>query len=86
PGNLDLLMDVPLQVSVELGKSKKYIKEILDFNVGTIVVLDKLAGEMVDILVNGRLIARGEVVVIEDNYGARITDIISPAARIEDLR
>ena len=83
PGeNMDLLMDVPLQVSVELGKTKKYIKEILDFNIGTIIVLDKMAGEMVDIVVNGKLIARGEVVVIDENYGARITDIISPSKRI----
>lgn len=80
--NMDLLMDVPLQVSVELGKSRKYIKEILDFNVGTIVVLDKMAGELVDVVVNGKLIARGEVVVIEESYGCRITDIVSPSKRI----
>ncbi len=80
--NMDLLMDVPLTVSVELGKSTKYIKEILDFNIGTIVVLDKMAGELVDIVVNGKLIAKGEVVVIDDNYGARITDIVSPSKRI----
>ena len=76
------MMDVPLQVSVELGKSRKYIKEILEFNVGTIVVLDKMAGELVDVVVNGKLIARGEVVVIEENYGCRITDIVSPSKRI----
>ncbi len=81
--NIDLLMDVPLPVSVELGKSKKYIKEILDFNVGSIIVLDKMAGELVDIMVNGKLIARGEVVVIDDSYGARITDIVSPSRRID---
>lgn len=80
--NMDLLMDVPLTVSVELGKSSKFIKEILDFNIGTIVVLDKMAGELVDIVVNGKLIAKGEVVVIDDNYGARITDIVSPSKRI----
>ena len=80
--NMDLLLDVPLPVTVELGKSRKYIKEILDFNVGSIIVLDKMAGEMVDILVNGKLIAKGEVVVIDDNYGARITDIISPSRRV----
>ena len=82
PENMDLLLDVPLPVTVELGKSRKYIKEILDFNVGSIIVLDKMAGEMVDILVNGKLIAKGEVVVIDDNYGARITDIISPSRRV----
>jgi flagellar motor switch protein FliN/FliY len=80
--NMELLMDVPLSVSVELGKSRKYIREILDFNVGSIIVLDKMAGDMVDVIVNGKLIAKGEVVVIDDNYGARITDIVSPAKRI----
>jgi len=80
--NMDLLMDVPLSVSVELGKSSKYIREILDFNVGTIVVLDKMAGELVDVVVNGKLIAKGEVVVIDDNYGVRVTDIISPSKRL----
>ncbi|MDL2273067.1 flagellar motor switch phosphatase FliY [Oscillospiraceae bacterium OttesenSCG-928-G22] len=83
--NLELLMDVPLQVSVELGKSRKFVKEILDFNIGTVVVLDKMAGEMVDIYVNGKLIAKGEVVVIEDSYGARITEIVNPAGRVEGL-
>ena len=80
--NMDLIMDVPLSVSVELGKSRKHIREILDFNVGTIVVLDKMAGELVDVVVNGKLIAKGEVVVIDDSYGCRITDIISPSKRI----
>ncbi len=80
--NMELLMDVPLTVSVELGKSRKHIKEILDFNVGSIIVLDKMAGDMVDVVVNGKLIAKAEVVVIDDNYGARITDIITPAKRI----
>ncbi|MDR0248447.1 MAG: flagellar motor switch protein FliN, partial [Oscillospiraceae bacterium] len=80
--NMDLLMDVPLQVAVELGKSKKYIKEVIDFNVGSIIVLDKMAGELVDVIVNGKLIAKGEVVVIDENYGVRVTDIISPSKRI----
>ncbi|MDR3207743.1 MAG: flagellar motor switch phosphatase FliY [Oscillospiraceae bacterium] len=80
--NMELLMDVPLSVSVELGKSRKYIKEILDFNMGSIIVLDKMAGEMVDVVVNGKLIAKAEVVVIDDNYGARITDIVTPAKRL----
>jgi len=83
--NMGLLMDVPLSVSVELGKRNKYIKEILDFNVGSIIVLDKMAGDMVDVVVNGKLIAKAEVVVIDDNYGARITDIITPAKRISNL-
>jgi flagellar motor switch protein FliN/FliY len=67
---------------VELGKSKKYIREIVDFNIGTIIVLDKMAGELVDVVVNGKLIARGEVVVIDENYGVRITDIVSPSKRL----
>jgi len=80
--NMDLLLDVPLAVSVEIGKSKKYIKDILDFNTGTIVVLDKMAGELVDVVVNGKLIARGEVVIIDDYYGCRITEIVNPSKRI----
>ena len=76
--NMDLIVDVPLQVTVVLGKSKKSIKDILGLNIGSVIVLDRLAGEKVDVLVNGRLFAHGEVVVIDDNYGVRITDIISP--------
>ncbi len=75
--NIGLIMDVPLQVTVELGKCRKSIKEILGFSLGSVVVLDRLAGEMVDVLVNGKLFARGEVVVIDDNYGVRITEIVS---------
>jgi flagellar motor switch protein FliN/FliY len=73
--NIDLIIDVPLQVTVVLGKSKKNIKEILDLGMGSIIVLDRLAGEMVDVLVNGKMFARGEVVVINDNYGVRITEL-----------
>ncbi len=75
--NIDLIIDVPLNVTVVLGKSKRSIKEILELNRGSVIVLDRLAGEMVDVLVNGKLFARGEVVVIEDNYGVRITEITS---------
>lgn len=75
--NINLIMDVPLQVTVELGKTKKSIKEILSFSTGSVIVLDRLAGEMVDILVNGKLFAKGEVVVIDDNYGVRVTDILA---------
>ena len=75
--NIDLIMDVPLKVTVVLGKSKKSIKEILDLNMGAVIELDRLAGEKVDVLVNSILFARGEVVVIDDNYGVRITDIVS---------
>lgn len=84
--NLDLLLDIPLQVSVELGRTKRSIKEILEMSSGSIIELDKLAGEPVDILVNNRLIANGEVVVIDENFGVRITDILSQTERIQNLR
>lgn len=84
--NLDLLLDIPLRVTVELGKTKKTIKEILDLTQGSIVELDKLAGEPVDILVNGKLIAEGEVIVIEENFGVRVTDIISQTDRLMKLK
>ena len=77
PKSIDLVYNIPLQVSVELGRAKKEISEILEFNLGTIIVLDKIAGDPVEIVVNGKLIARGEVVVIDDSYGVRITDIIN---------
>lgn len=73
--NIDLIMDVPLEVTVELGRSNKSIKEILDFAPGTIIELNKLAGELVDVLVNGKFVAKGEVVVIEENFGIRIVEI-----------
>lgn len=73
--NIDLIMDVPLEVTVELGRTNKSIKEILDFAPGTIIELDKLAGEPVDVLVNGKFVAKGEVVVIEESFGIRLTEI-----------
>lgn len=73
---INLIIDVPMQVTIELGKCKKTVKEILEFNIGTILVLEKLAGEAVEIVVNDKLIARGEVIQIDDNYGVRITEII----------
>lgn len=73
--NIDLIMDVPLEVTVELGRTNKSIKEILDFSPGTIIELNKLAGEPVDVLVNGKFVAKGEVVVIEENFGIRIVEI-----------
>jgi flagellar motor switch protein FliN/FliY len=75
--NMDILMDVPLTVKVELGRTKRYLKDILELNLGSIIALEKSAGELVDVLVNGKLIARGEVVVIDDNFGVRITDIVT---------
>ncbi len=74
--NLELIMSVPLEVSVEIGKTKKQIKQILEFSQGTIIELDKQAGALVDIIVNGQLIAKGEVVVVNDNFGVRIAEII----------
>jgi flagellar motor switch protein FliN/FliY len=84
-GNIGLLMDVSMQLTVELGRTKMLIKDILGMGEGTIVELDKLAGEPVDLLVNGKLIAKGEVVVIDENFGVRVTDIISPMERISSL-
>lgn len=86
PQNIGLILDVPLDVSVELGKSRKTIKDILELQQGSIIQLDKMAGEPVDLIVNGKLIARGEVVVIDENYGIRITAIISPMDRVNKLQ
>ncbi|MCM3454173.1 flagellar motor switch phosphatase FliY [Heyndrickxia oleronia] len=83
--NLNMLLDIPLQVTVELGKTKRSVKEILELGTGSIIELDKLAGEPVDILVNRQLVAQGEVVVIDENFGVRITDILSQRDRIKKL-
>jgi len=77
PENINLIMDVPLEVTVELGRTKKSIADILDFAPGTIIELDKIAGEPIDVLVNGKFVAKGEVVVIEESFGIRITEIIN---------
>ncbi|MFO7317248.1 MAG: flagellar motor switch phosphatase FliY [Bacilli bacterium] len=84
--NLNMLLDIPLQVTVELGRTKHSVREILQLTSGSIIELNRLAGEPVDILVNNRLIAKGEVVVIDENFGVRITDIISQTERINNLR
>ncbi|USK86590.1 flagellar motor switch phosphatase FliY [Peribacillus asahii] len=84
--NLNMLMDIPLQVTVELGRTKQSVKDILELVSGSIIELDKLAGEPVDILVNSRLIAKGEVVVIDENFGVRVTDIVSQNDRLQELR
>ncbi len=84
--NLTLILDVSLQFSVELGRTHKTIKEILELGPGSIVELEKLAGEPVDVLVNGKPIAKGEVVVIDENYGVRITEILSSAERLDKLQ
>lgn len=83
--NLNMLLDIPLQVTVELGSTRRSVKEILELSTGSIIELDKLAGEPVDILINGRLVAKGEVVVIDENFGVRVTDIISKSDRINKL-
>lgn len=80
--NMDILMDVSLEVSVELGRTSRKIKEILEFGPGSIIELDRLVGEPIDVLVNGKFVAKGEVVVIDENFGIRITDIINPENRI----
>ncbi|UCF97655.1 MAG: flagellar motor switch phosphatase FliY [Spirochaetaceae bacterium] len=84
-GNIGLLMDVYMELTVELGRTRKLIREILGIGEGTIIELDKLAGEPVDILVNHKLIAKGEVVVIDENFGVRVTEIVSPMQRMSDL-
>jgi flagellar motor switch protein FliN/FliY len=84
-GNIGLIMDVSMEMTVELGRTKKLIKEILSMGEGTIIELDKLAGEPVDILVNHKLIAKGEVVVIDENFGVRVTEIVSPQERMVDM-
>jgi flagellar motor switch protein FliN/FliY len=83
--SLDLLMDIPLEISVELGRVNMQVREVVDLGAGSIVEIDKAAGEPVDVLVNGRPVARGEVVVIEDNFGVRITEILSPQDRLNKL-
>ena len=84
-GNIGLLMDVFMEMTVELGRTRKLIKEILSMGEGTIIELDKLAGEPVDILVNHVPIAKGEVVVIDENFGVRVTEIVSPSERMADM-
>jgi len=85
-GNLDFVLDIPMMLTVELGRSQILINELLKLGRGSVIELSKLAGEPLDILANQRLIARGEVVVVNEKYGIRITEIISPAERVERLR
>lgn len=83
--DIDLIMDVPVQLTVELGRTRLTIKNLLQLGQGSVVQLDALAGEPMDIFVNGYLIAQGEVVVVDDNYGIRLTDIITPSERLNRL-
>lgn len=84
--NLDFILDIPLKVSVELGRAQVVIKDLLQLGQGSVLELDKLAGEPLEVLVNGKLVARGEVVVVNEKFGIRLTDIISPLERIESLK
>lgn len=83
--DIDMIMDIPVKLTVELGRTKMTIKELLRLSQGSVVALDGLAGEPLDILINGYLIAQGEVVVVADKYGVRITDIITPTERMRRL-
>ncbi|MGD2036885.1 MAG: flagellar motor switch protein FliN [Desulfobacterales bacterium] len=85
-GNMDFLLDIPLEISVELGRTKILINELLKLGQGSVLELSKLAGETLEILANRKLIARGEVVVVNEKYGIRLTEIISPSERIERLK
>ena len=84
--NLDFILDIPLKVTVELGRTSVIIKDLLQLGQGSVLELDKLAGEPLEILVNKKLVAKGEVVVVNEKFGIRLTDIISPVERIETLR
>lgn len=84
--SLDFILDIPLKVTVELGRAKMAIREILQLAQGSVVELSKFAGEPLEVLVNDKLIARGEVVVVNEKFGIRLTDIISPVERIEQLK
>ncbi len=84
--NMDFILDIPIEVTVELGRSKMLVNELLQLGQGSVIELSKLAGETLEILANQKLIARGEVVVVNDKYGVRLTEVISPMERIERLR
>ena len=86
PANMELILDIPLEITVELGRTRMLIGELLKLGQGSVVELSKLAGETLEILANKKLIARGEVVVIKEKYGIRVTEIVSPMERIEGLK
>jgi flagellar motor switch protein FliN/FliY len=83
--DIGFLLDVPLQISVEIGRTRILVKDLLQMREGSIIELDKLAGEPLDLYVNSQLIARGEVVLVKEKYGLRLTDVVSPTERIENL-
>lgn len=84
--NLNLILDIPLKVTVEIGRTKMPVSELLNLTQGSVIELAKLAGEPMEVLVNDKLIARGEAVVVNEKFGVRLTDIISPSERIEQLK
>jgi len=84
--NLNLILDIPLKVTVELGRTKMPVSELLNLTQGSVIELSKLAGEPMEVLVNDKLIARGEAVVVNEKFGVRLTDVISPAERVEQLK
>lgn len=84
--NLNMILDIPLKVTVELGRTKMPVSELLNLTQGSVIELNKLAGEPMEVYVNDKLIARGEAVVVNEKFGVRLTDIISPAERVEQLR
>src|SRR5690349_3281462 len=85
-GNLELILDVPLGVSVELGRVKMPVRQLLALTAGSVIELAKLAGEPLDVLINGRAVARGEAVMVNDKFGVRLTEIVSQSERVERLR
>jgi flagellar motor switch protein FliN/FliY len=86
PKNIDLILDIPLQVTVELGRTKMLINDLLQLGQGSVIELTKLIGESLEVLVNEKLVAKGEVVVVNEKFGIRLTDIVSPSERIESLK
>ena len=84
--NMDVILDIPVTISLEIGRTKINIRNLLQLNQGSVVELDRLAGEPLDVMVNGTLIAHGEVVVVNEKYGIRLTDVISPAERVKKLK
>ncbi len=86
PRSVEFLLDVPLQVTVELGRTRMRIADLLRLAKGSIIELDKLAGEPLDVRVNGQLVARGEAVVVNDKFGIRLSDVLSPSERVKSLR
>ncbi len=85
-GNIDVILDIPVTLSMEIGRTQISIRHLLQLNQGSVVELDRLAGEPLDVMVNGTLIAHGEVVVVNERFGIRLTDVISPAERVKKLR